>query len=314
VPNESERGSDTSCVVVAICGSDTLDACITRLRRLDPPPAEIVVSAANSFEIPARLEAAGDLKIVRANDDSPVTLATAGIAAATRSIICLTEDHCIPDREWIRHLSETLPDGSRVAAGGPIDAREGITSFDWAFFIVDFFRYLPPVAGGPVESLSVCNVAYRRETLSDIRAEWAPGFHETRVHEMLKRRGALFMVPAARVTSNRMVRVRDGVRERFIFGWLFAARRFRTRDAWRRIPFALGAVMLPFLLFARITSRCAGEGRLAKRLVKSTPHVMLLLIAWTLGELLGYVSGSPPASSPAARNRASLSADHSVNA
>jgi hypothetical protein len=314
VSNAGEQKRRTSCIIVAICGSDTLALCIARIRDLDPPPGEIVVCAADGFEIPRNLEAAPDVKIVRVGDDSPVALAAAGIGACTGDVVCLTEDHCLPATHWIEELSAGLDDQTVVAAGGPIEPEKNGNTFDWAFFIVDFFRYVPPVRGGPVESLSVCNVAYRRDTLDTITGEWSPGFHETRVHDLLKRSGRLFLVPGAVVFSNRRVRIQDGVRERFTFGRLFAARRFRSGESGRRITFALGTVVLPALLFTRIAARCLAERRLAGRLVKASPHVVLLLLAWSLGELVGYVTGKPPSSAPAARNRSPLAGGQPANA
>jgi len=314
VPTAGQHNVDASCIIVAICGSDTLARCIERIRELRPPPREILVCAADAFEIPRDIEEAGDLKIVRVRDDSPVALAAAGLAAATGDVIMLTEDHCLPVSGWIRELSSALGDSPRIAAGGPIDPGKDGTSFDWAFFIVDFFRYVPPVTGGPAESLSVCNVAYRRATLEEIRSEWSPGFHETRVHELLKARGQLWMVPGATVTSLRRVGTKDGVRERFTFGWLFAAKRFRSGDSTRRIAFAVGSLILPFVLFGRITRRCFAEPALAKRLIMCSPYVMLLVLAWSLGELVGYITGKAPSSSPAAKNRSGVSGSQAVNA
>jgi hypothetical protein len=181
-----------------------------------------------------------------------------------------------------------------------------MTSFDWAFHMVDFYRYAPPVDAGPVDSLSVCNVAYSRATLDPIRKEWEAGFHETRVHDLLRKRGDLTMVPGAVIACDRRVGTLDGLSERFRFGRLFAARRFRENAAASRFAYAAATPLLPFLLFARIAKRSFATAGLSGALVRSSAYVVALLVAWSAGEFVGYVTGRAPRSCAAARNRFGL--------
>jgi hypothetical protein len=60
----------------------------------------------------------------------------------------------------------------------------------WAFYYVDFFRYMRPVPSGGSPTLSVCNVAYHRSHLEAVHDLWKNGFLETEIHDALRERFA----------------------------------------------------------------------------------------------------------------------------
>ncbi|MEP6506690.1 MAG: glycosyltransferase [Gemmatimonadales bacterium] len=297
----------SSCVVVVIAGGTVLDRCVEALLGSREGEAatelEIVVSAAKSASITPSIETTMGVRVVRSADESPIALAAAGISAARGDLIALTEDHCVPLDGWPASLFADLGRSGVAAAGGPIVSPVTPTSFDWAFHMVDFYRYTPPVAATPVDSLSVCNVAYTRSALERLKAEWQDGFHETRVHGMLREHAVLMMVPGAIVVCDRRVGRLDGLSERFRFGRLFASKRFHSTAVAPRLAFAAATPLLPFLLLARIARRSCASPRLAGLFARSSAYIVPLLVAWSAGELVGYVTSRPPRSSAAARNR-----------
>jgi hypothetical protein len=263
---------------------------------------EIVIAAPDGLPVPEFTNEKIPVTVVRCSTDSPVKLAAAGLSAARGKAVLMTEDHCVPVPGWSGILRGALSDPATVAAGGPLLPPQHLSAFDWAFFMVDFFRYLPPVAKGRVAALSVCNVGYRKSTLESVRAEWAEGFHETRVHDLLARTGDLTMVPNAEVATHRHVARGAGLVERYRFGQLFAAERTRNRGVMRA-AFAAGAPLLPLILMSRIARRCLAAGSLSRRFIRSAAYLAALVGAWSLGELVGYATGRPPASTVAASNR-----------
>jgi hypothetical protein len=266
---------------------------------------EIVVAAPDGLPVPEFTNEEIPVRVVRCATDSPVTLAAAGLSAARGKTVLMTEDHCVPVPEWSAILRGALSDPASAAAGGPLLPPRHLSAFDWAFFMVDFFRYLPPVAKGRVAALSVCNVGYRKSTLERVRADWAEGFHETRVHDLLARTGDLTMVPDAEVATHRHVAPGAGLVERYRFGQLFAAERTRNRGVMRA-AFAAGALLLPLILMSRIARRCIAAGSLSRRFIHSAAYLAALVGAWSLGELVGYATGRPPASTAAASNRSDV--------
>ncbi len=129
-------------------------------------------------------------------------------------MVLLTEDHCTASHDWVRALSEAVVRHRRTI-GGSLDPLPALHGFDWAFYFVDFFRYMLPRDGGPTASVSVCNVGYMRSDLLQLGGDWRDAFHETRVHdELMRRHGAHVFEPDARMHTGRMVGYGDGHRER----------------------------------------------------------------------------------------------------
>ena len=290
-----------TCVVVAISGGAQLERCVAAIVSQSEPPAELIIAAGegtpiSSGSIPA------SAKLLRSPDTSPVALAALGLRQATGSILALTEDTCIADREWLASLHEAVRGGHAVA-GGVVAPPPSDDAFDRAFYLVDFFKYSPGRPSGAADSLSVCNVAYDASVLNSIRSEWDDGFHETRVHDLLAKREGLWFTSAAKVTSARRVSFADGLGERFRFGRLFAAKRFGADDGLKRATYAAGSLALPFVLYGRITRSAVGSTQSMRQLLLSTPQILSLLCAWSLGELAGYGSGRSPQSLAAAPDR-----------
>ncbi|MGH7541099.1 MAG: hypothetical protein ACRELC_08880, partial [Gemmatimonadota bacterium] len=202
----------------------------------------------------------------------------------------------VPEPEWVRRLL-AAERTERAAVGGAVEPLPGSTALDWAFYLVDFYRYMPPLAAGPSRSLTVCNVAYRRARLEAISELWREIFHETAINEALAARfGTLWIEPAARVAMRRHVRLRDAVYERYAFGRLFGCTRLEFIPANRRVAYAALAPALPVLLLARMGARCLRTPGTAVRYARALPYLVLLVLAWSWGEWLGYVTRRRPRS------------------
>ena len=296
--------------IVAICGEAQLERCLDALSdQHDAPEFDVVVAAAPRL---------GDIRRVRerfphvqiAIDKavtSPIDLAARAVTSARGEFILLTEDHCVPDSEWVASLTRTLQrNGSAV--GGAVDPLdpETMTTFDWAFYYVDFYRYQTPLTAGIADGLSECNVAYRREKLELLDEPWRTSFHETRIHIALSKHGApLWMEPRAHVRAGRRVHRGDAVRERYSFGRYYACRRIEPPHENTRLWLALGSPLLPLLLIGRMARASMRDDRTARRFLRSLPDLAALVLAWSLGEVLGYITGRPPTTMDAAPERRS---------
>jgi hypothetical protein len=166
----------------------------------------------------------------------------------------------------------------------------------WAFYYVDFFRYMSPASAGDSPTLSVCNVAYHGSHLEAIRDLWKNGFLETEVHNALRDKfGPLEICPDAIVRVRRNVSFGDAVYERYAFGRLFGSARVANVPSGRRAYFALFAPALPVLLMARMTAKAASSRAARGMFVKALPSLLTMVGAWSWGEWLGYVTRKRPA-------------------
>lgn len=295
----------TSVAIVGICGADEVRRCLTAVTAQVPaPPAEIVVAYDPRLTDMEQLEAEFPDVVWHANrgQETPLELAAVALGASTGDVVALTEDHCVPAPDWLQGLTGGLSPG-RAAVGGVVEVEERADAVEWAFYFVDFFRYAPPVRPGPSRSLTVCNVAYRRKHLEAIRGAWSDFFHETAVNAALARRfGRLWITDRARVRMLRRVRLADALAERYAFGRLFGATRTRFMPGWRRWLYAALAPGLPVLLLGRMARKAARRG-LRRRFARALPALVAMVLAWTLGEWLGYVTARRPEDLSAAPSR-----------
>ena len=285
--------------IVSICGADQLERCLSALAgQVGAPPFEVlVVYDPRLLDIPALGERHPRVRFV-SNDDqqTPLELASRAVGEAHGEVVLLTEDHCVPRPDWVHRLVSARR-RDRAAVGGAVEPLSGATALDWAFYCVDFFRYMPPLRGGPSPTLTVCNVMYERERLERIAGLWGELFHETAVNEALKRRfGELWLEPTARVGMRRHVRFPDAVYERYAFGRLFGCTRLGFVPGWRRAYYTLLAVALPLVLMGRMARRSLTTRRNAARFIESFPYLVALVLAWSWGEWLGYVTRRRPRS------------------
>ena len=293
-----DYGGDTiTVIVVAICSLERLRLLLEALRNQDAAPAFDVVVAADPN--------LGDLDHIRADFPemqilarsgcrTPIELTTLGLDAARGARILLTEDSCLPKSNWVNALSGTAWQG-RAAVGGVVEPGVSASPAMWAFYYVDFFRYMRPATAGVSPSLSVCNVAYHRSQLDEIEKIWATGFHETEIHRVLQQKfGPLYLWPDAEVRVRRNVRFGDAVYERYAFGRLFGATRVAHAGWGRRLYYLAFSPALPLLLLGRMTARAASNPEARAMFAKALPSLATMILAWSWGEWLGYLTQKRP--------------------
>lgn len=285
-------------VVVAIGSIQNIERTLTALRaQRDAPPFDIIVAA------DPELGSLDDLRktfpevvvLSRTGRRTPIELAAIGLEAAQGERILLTEDSCIPHHAWARSLAITPWEG-RGAVGGVVEPGDAASAAMWAFYYVDFFRYMRPALSGGSPTLSVCNVAYHRSHLETIHDLWKDGFLETEIHDALRDRfGPLEICPDAEVTVRRNVRFGDAVYERYAFGRLFGSARVANTGGGRRAYFSLLAPALPILLMGRMTAKAVSNPGARAKFVKALPSLLTMVGAWSWGEWLGYLTRRRPA-------------------
>jgi hypothetical protein len=207
--------------------------------------------------------------------------------------VAILEDRGAPAPDWARMMAAEHARLPHAAIGGAIE--NGLDRpLAWAVYFCDFGRYQRPFEPGTRAYVSDVNVGYKRRALDLTADRWRVRYHETTVHWALQRAGeSLYLSPSIVVEQQRLgLRLADLVRERFVWGRLFAYTRAREQPATNRVVHAALAPVLPMILFARIVGTQARRATLA-RFVAVSPVVCVLLTAWSVGEMVGYVTGRP---------------------
>lgn len=288
--------------IVAIAGERLLERCLRALsKQIDAPQFDIVVAASDRIGSLERTRRAfPEARVfVESGIRTPIELAAIAVRESPGSIVLLTEDHCVPDSDWVHALSDSV---SSVcgAVGGAVEPLGSLSLFEWAFYFVDFHRYSETLKEGPVASLSVCNIAYRRADLDKLEEDWRKSFHETRINGALaKRIGPLWMEPRARVRTRRRVGRPAALRERYGFGRVFACKRVDGRPVLRFF-LAVVSPTLPLLLMIQLARGAIRRRDSTAMFFQSFPQLVGLVAAWSAGEILGYVTGTMPQAAEAA--------------
>ena len=214
-----------------------------------------------------------------------------GLAEVRGEIVGLLEDHgvCAPD--WCARVVEAHRQPF-AGIGGAIENAVD-RPLNWAVYFCDFLRYQNPLAAGESEFASDVNLTYKRSALERIRPIWREIFHETAVNAALRADGGkLALSPTMVVRQNRgRLRLAAALRERFIWGRSYAGTRSALVKPAARAALALLSPVLPGVLLLRMVLHVRSKRRGFGPFLRALPFTTLLVVAWSAGELVGYLTG-----------------------
>lgn len=215
----------------------------------------------------------------------------AAIRAACAPLVALGEDHAFPEPSW----AEALIEAHRQpwAAVGPafVNGNPGLMS--WISLVMDYGRWLEPVAGGVTDDVPGHSSSWRRALL----LEYGPALERmmqapTILHWDLQAKGhRLYLEPAAKVRHVNITRLTSFVLDHFYGARIFAAARAQNWPLVQRLfyvggnPFLMPRTLRDWLGHIRRT------GLEHELLPRAWPLLLLSLAVWTLGEMIGYGLG-----------------------
>ncbi|HET6278282.1 MAG TPA: hypothetical protein VFG08_05835, partial [Candidatus Polarisedimenticolia bacterium] len=301
-----------SVVVTIVDGGKALQRCLSALAAQElPPPLEVLVPYdATVAGIDEFRRTFPHFLFLDIGGHQPKRAATspagqhelfdvrraAGLRRASGGIIAMVEDRGVPRSTWaagvIRAHARIAGAGAGAIGGAVENGRDGI--LNWAVYFCDFARYQLPFEEGPAAWITDVNLSYRREVLQRARRHWQDRYHESTLHWNLRRQGEeLWISPELVVDQHRdNLTIGSLLVERFAWGRLFAFTRAREISPAARIGLALLSPLLPALFFLRLLRLSFAKRRNLGRLLRAAPVTLLLLTAWSLGELVGYVTGT----------------------
>lgn len=296
-----------SVVVTIVDAGDALDRCLTALAdQQEPPDLEVIVpwddSVSGMGPLAARFPAfrfhpMGAVPTRRPADSENGQhelfdrRRSAGLAAATGDVVAILEDRGVPRPDWAKTLARLHTTMDHAVIGGAIENGRD-APLNWAVYFCDFGRYQLPFDPKPCEWVSDVNIGYKRRGLDQTRDLWRNRYHEPTIHRALLRAGeTLYLTPDLVVDQMRgPLRLSSLMTERVAWGRLFAHQRVREATLPQRMALSLLAPLLPALLFLRLARLQADKRVTVGKFVRTSPLIFVLLVAWSLGELLGYVT------------------------
>ena len=215
-----------------------------------------------------------------------------GMRESRGRIVAITTAHFVPARDWVDAMLEAH-EGAVAGVGGAIESVESAALVDWAVYFCRYSQYMLPFERGLAREIAGDNASYKREHIDRYRHVWQNGFWELAVHAELRKAGlSLLLTPSVVVFHQRSFGVGGFVRQRFWHGMQFGRER-AARFRWpRRTLYIALSPAIPFVFLLRIARQVFGKRRHRAKLVGALPALWLFLLAWSCGELLGYLRGS----------------------
>jgi hypothetical protein len=215
-----------------------------------------------------------------------------GVREAGAPIVAFVEDHAYPAPGWAEALINTHKQD--WAAVGPVMTNANPRSMvSWANLLIEYAPWLEPAEGGVADHLPGHNGSYKRELLLEYGARLEAMLDAESVLQWdLRAKGhKLYLEPKARTFHQNFSAPCSWIPLRFQHGRLFGSARARQWPIWRRLAYAGGGPLIPFVRCLRITRELFRTGRPRHLL----PRVLLVLLAGLIldgaGEMVGYALG-----------------------
>ncbi len=289
-------GPVLSVVVVVFAGGSAVVRALEALKRQEGVEGRvqvIVAAAAGMIDEGELRTLAPEARFVSGPVAAhPAQLRALGVRAAAAPIVACTEDHCIATPDWCARIVAAHR-GPALVIGGAIQKLRPDSSIAWTAYLLEYGRFMPPIASGPASYLSDCNVSYKRVALEQIADAWQSAFHETRVHERIKAyAGASALVQDASiiVLQSRRADLIPFLGERFAHGRLFARLRAAQYGTLGRVAYGAGALGLAPVLVLRAFRSAWRRPEARTSAVRALPYLVLAATCWSVGESVGALT------------------------
>lgn len=288
--------SQLSVVIASINGRSYLTDCLAALRQQSGSiSAEVIVADCVGTAVTDFVAAEyPEVKLIPFSQFQTVaTLRAAAMLVAQGEIIALTEDHCIPPSNWYESIWQAHLNYAGPAIGGAVDNGATDRILDWAVFFCEYGNFISPVPHGVTHDLPGPNVSYKRNVLSEIEDFSKREYWETTVHNRLESRGySLWSDSTIPMIHQKHFTLKGFLTERYHYSRTFAGKRIQSVDWTKRLFYLTFSPLLPPLLLIRASHRVLGRKQYWREFCLSFPYLILFMITWTVGEWVGYASGS----------------------
>lgn len=288
-----------SVIVACFNAAETIERCLSALERQDcDEPFEVVVIDSSSDGTAAFIRERFPRVSLHtfAERKFPGEARNLGAARTKGEILAFTDADCVPDVFWVREIldAHSRPD---PVIGGTIDNANQESYVGWAYFFCELNQWMPGTPSGSMPDIPTGNLSVKRWAFekygpflegtysSDTAFNWRIATDGHRPYFM----------PAIRVAHVNVTDLADYLRRKVFHGRCFAAVRVAERrfSPIRRLAYVPMSLALPLLLSYRAIRNVVTRRYYLREFALSFPLVFLGLAAWSWGELVGYLKGTP---------------------
>lgn len=291
---------ELSVVIASVNGYPVVGECLRSLEQQTARArAEIVLVDRMGDGTAERVEAEfPDVVVLRASADRTIPqLRSQGLRVARGAIVAVTEDHVYAPPGWMEAMLDAharYPDVGGI--GGPVSNRCTEKAVDWASFLCEYNEFLPPMVAAGNAPIPGMNSSYKRGAIDACGDLFYLGLWETFLHPGLVKAGQeLRLDPSVALEHNKSFGWGEFLSQRYYLARSYAGMRVANRGRGRRLAYTLASPALYPLLLARIARRSLRKGY-GPQLLRAGPGLLVFLLAWTVGEGVGYAFGEGDAS------------------
>ncbi len=225
------------------------------------------------------------------NTGIPVLSASA-IARSKGKIIALTDSSCVVEANWTTAIINAHRNSSPVI-GGAVDVCGRKKMLDWAAYFCEYGEFMSPLTPGITNVLPGNNITFKRSAI-EMESKFIKGeFWKTLWCQMMQKKGIeLIADPSIRVFYTKEFKFFPFMIRRFNHGRCFAEMRSEAKSIAGRIIYALGSVVLPFVLLYRVSVAILKKNRFLIEFLLALPFIFLAVLMWSFGETCGYFAGA----------------------
>lgn len=215
-----------------------------------------------------------------------------GLGESSGEILAFLDGDCVPERSWLSEIARAH-EAPYPAIGGVIE--NGNPSLGgWVSYFCKLAKWMPRAAPERVGDLPSESLSIKRWAL-DSYGPFLEGTYSsaTAFSWRLNEEGhSPWLYPSIKVARIGGPSLRTFLRKEPRHGRYYARVRARKHrfSIVRRLVYAAGSPILPFLLFGRAAGAVLRRRAHGREFVATAPLVFLGFVAWSWGELLGYSS------------------------
>ena len=225
-----------------------------------------------------------------------------GVSKAEGEILAFTDADCFVEPDWVNKIIEAHQKTEHPVIGGAVDNGNPESYVGWGYYFCEFSQWIPQTkecyfVDIPTTCLSVKRWAFEKYGpflegiyCSDSVFNW----------NLVQGGYQPLFVPQIKVAHINIDDLRDFLERKVRHGRYFARVRISKMNfSWlQRIIYVMLSPLLPIILFYRRAVNVFSKKMYIQQFILASPLVLLGLIAWSYGEVLGYLPSGDVKFSP----------------
>ena len=235
------------------------------------------------------------VKLLRVPDGSRIIdVREKAFHEAAAPILTFTEDHAFPEPDWAEALVKAH-EGDYAAVGPMMHVANPFNAISYADILLGYGPWLNPLESGETEYIAGHNGSYKRQILLDVFGDDIKAYLDTEIliAQRLRSQGhKLYTESQAHIHHVNFSRFRPWFLHIFNTGRLLGALRTKDWDMFRRLVYALGSPLIPWVRLYRTYPDIIRSEDRRQKLWSIIPTLIIGLHVSAFGEFVGYLTAS----------------------